>query len=65
MDYAINAMLVFPLSDIVMEAATGVVGNMCSQSTKNRTKAGKVLSKILNTSNLLFTSLLTLHRMGL
>ena len=42
MDYAINSMLVFSKSDVVMEAATGVLGNMCSQSHKNRTKAGKV-----------------------
>ena len=45
MDYAINAMLVFPDSDIVMEAATGVLGNMCSHSSKNRVKAGKVCGK--------------------
>ena len=42
MDYAINSMLMFPTSDIVMEAATGVLGNMCSHSSKNRVKAGKV-----------------------
>ena len=44
MDYAINSMLMFPASDIVMEAASGVLGNMCSHSPKNRVKAGKVIT---------------------
>eukprot|EP00116_Pleurobrachia_bachei_P012445 sb/3472707/ len=41
MDYAINALLLFPSSEIVVEAAVGLLGNMCSKSDRNRTKAGK------------------------
>ena len=47
MCHVIDAMLAFTTSSIVIEAGSGVLGNLCSRSAKNRVKAGKVSMEFL------------------